>query len=871
MQINADWALWSKRPGTHDDYSVLASSKGTFSRADFSAILSRFAPGTPSTNTSGAAALPWMTVSWVGVNDHLHLGVAIQKATGQSDAVNRSIVKTSYFCIPYRELIDAPVSYTSLYEKVAALELPLEDGEPIPLTLPPLDQDQLARTIADIGEMAVATTAALLLRGPVSVIRADASTLQDRLSFIEAVVALLPYGYRAKYTAATWSDSGSRHRLRLAFAERPRDGARPVAWREVAAVPADDPVVQGYLRQFRRLRGQIPSFAAAPEFSLAEIVGRLAHDGQPQKFEQPKPAVDSLIDIDLPFAVLDMVINGTADLPAVRRIFSTARVEELPPDGQRTVLAALIGYSDPADWLAIERSFGPIAGDEPRALLPALAESTHRLLWQAAPSPAVNDYFALAVGHGLGDEMLAELVPPPGSAGGWPAALTAAAALAREHVVAQNATGSYPLTLRALGSHPAVACELLAQVAGSDPDANRTMDWLTPVIPQVVVPFNTVLTGRSQPLGRHSIGHLATAGSECVRALVAAAAQVGRLDLVLPGFLLWLATGATRPAEAQRWRDQLLTLRLTDAVTAADADIGLLVVGWSPRSLLSAASQADWPVYADRFISAWAAATGPGGRDADQLGAGLSRYLNERVWASDPVLARAVVDLTRKLTSVRFLQALVGAVASNLSAQPDSVRGKFAQDWLADVERDHPGVVKDGALISLRALRPGVPTDRIAALCVRACRQGAAPAAAASELAKSGAVDTQFAAVALLEDVRSAFTLDGVSWEQTGAWLHELIVSFAFRYFDEAAGAEFRQRMSWVAAGGVLHDLDLLSVAAYSGRDAVDLTDDERRGLEHARNVIDRLLRSARRTPAVRGRSRMGRGGREAPRSEAGG
>ena len=80
-----------------------------------------------------------------------------------------------------------------------------DDGDPVPLTLPSLDPHELTHSISEFGELAVATTAALLLSGPVSIIGAGASTLEERLRFIDAVAALLPYGCRTGYSAATWS------------------------------------------------------------------------------------------------------------------------------------------------------------------------------------------------------------------------------------------------------------------------------------------------------------------------------------------------------------------------------------------------------------------------------------------------------------------------------------------------------------------------------------------------------------------------------------------------------------------------------------------------------------------------------------------
>ena len=50
--------------------------------------------------------------------------------------------------------------------------------------------------------------------------------------------ALLPYGYRASYTATTWSDTAaSEQRFRVVFAHRARDEASRVTWRAAARVP----------------------------------------------------------------------------------------------------------------------------------------------------------------------------------------------------------------------------------------------------------------------------------------------------------------------------------------------------------------------------------------------------------------------------------------------------------------------------------------------------------------------------------------------------------------------------------------------------------------------------------------------------------
>ena len=47
VPVRGGWAIWSKRPGTRDDYSVLYSSAGPLSPAEFSSVLAHYAPGNP--------------------------------------------------------------------------------------------------------------------------------------------------------------------------------------------------------------------------------------------------------------------------------------------------------------------------------------------------------------------------------------------------------------------------------------------------------------------------------------------------------------------------------------------------------------------------------------------------------------------------------------------------------------------------------------------------------------------------------------------------------------------------------------------------------------------------------------------------------
>jgi hypothetical protein len=302
IRVHVGWALWGKRPGSGEDYSVLDSSDEPFSRAEFGQILTHFTPGVPSAADRGPGALPWVTISRVGLSGDTYLGVTVQTATSTVDPVGRPIIQSSYFCVPFSDLTRTPISYTDLYNATAEIRLPSVHRNSIRVTLPCLNPEELASGIVNFGESAVATTAALLASGPVTVIRAENSTLQERLWFIEAVAALLPYGYRAGYTAATWSDSWYQHRIRLVFAEQPTQGVQSVIWREPSEHLADSLIAQEFLAQLGRLRRRYSGVNG-----LSVIIDRLAKDTEPRRFEQAQPVISSLFQMEM----IDAYVEGS--------------------------------------------------------------------------------------------------------------------------------------------------------------------------------------------------------------------------------------------------------------------------------------------------------------------------------------------------------------------------------------------------------------------------------------------------------------------------------------------------------------------------------------------------------------------------------
>lgn len=218
--IGFEWALEGKRPGSYDEYGLLEWSEGRLGREVFDKLRHRYTAST-------AGDLPQVTIGTARVSEKgeisYYLVLAIRQWSEHRDFANRKIAYTRWFYVPYEQLVDRPVSYTALYTAFAAL--PLEPRPPLTVAVPPYDPEGMTPGPDTL------SAAALLLNGrPVCVVGADAVPMIDRLRFADTVAALLPYGTRTRFTAATWTSSTSEHSIKLSFARYAPEGAQTVVW-----------------------------------------------------------------------------------------------------------------------------------------------------------------------------------------------------------------------------------------------------------------------------------------------------------------------------------------------------------------------------------------------------------------------------------------------------------------------------------------------------------------------------------------------------------------------------------------------------------------------------------------------------------------
>ena len=843
VTVRAGWAVWGKRPGTNEDYSILSSGNQPLSRAEYASIVAHFTPGNPPVELGRPGSLPWVTFSQVGVDGRPYLGISVQDLVSRVDGVGRPIAQTSYFCAPYTDLTQPPVSCVGLYQAVADVSLPDQDGPPVRLTIAPLDPGAMADMTRKLGVDTVVAAASLLLDGPVTVTGAEGSTLLERLWFIDAVASMLPFAYRAAYTAATWSDSGAGQRIRLAFSSHPQAGSAIVGWQSSPEpIKADGPA-RLYCKRLTAVLGR--SSAGDPLTDLIRSFAALTEPGR--RFDDPQYALDSLREIDLPTVVLNAALDGTAEPEEIRLVFTSGRVGELPSTSGRQLLNDLIALGDPQDWPMIARWFDPIAGPDAEDLFGTVAITCHRLLWSPADSPLIREYLILAAHRDREDELLARLMVPPKSAENLRHGTGAAARLLADSVLAtpHGVTG-YPRTQQALTKNPAVACELLAQLSGSGNETGTAIAWIGPVLGDFLRPFISVLADTPSAVDRDALGELAVHGVSWIRNLLMAASNANRLEHAVPGFAGWLAVGVADkgvPDKAirQYWRNTVGALGPRTEAARAWLDLCLLLTGNDPAFLL--ADREDRAQFNECFVTAWQRlAAGSPGADGP-LTSALADYLNRKPWTASLALAASVADLAERLTPDRRRRQLEVVVARMLSATPGAADWGFAARWLAKTDAVRPGTAE-----SLRYTPPSATPAQIAESCARAAQRGVRAREAGQALADARVIEYGAQAEVFLEALRVALSRLADERVDAGNWMLVFIELFTGGIFGARVAAEFPDRVISSAFRELRFRLSLLRFTASGGRPeaAPVLSDAALEELESIRKVAEGILHDAR-------------------------
>lgn len=578
-RVEAGWALYGKTAGSADDYRVLRASDAYFSRSDYDAILRRFVPGTPPAPSRAAepGALPWATISYAPLRpgsaptagSATVQGLAVCDWTRLRDAAGRPVSVTAYLCAPFASLAAVPMSYQSLYRTLRtdpAVSAVLGGqaavsgaGGPLPLDLfPGFDPTMIAAPLdADDETFRLAAgIAALLLRQPVALVGAPvsdpATRITERLRFLDAVAALLPYGQRARLVASTWADAGSTHRIRLAYTDRARPGDAEIMLpgpRRAGRLP---PLPRGAAEYYALLL----DLHGRHGLSAARIVGHLAaapyRPGHP--VDDPDHALLTLADLPGPgfFATC---------LPTAAPIASSPLVE--PPTSAGTVD---LGGPPAADMPAL--TIAPVA--RPGAARELVSATTAMVRLQrvrrrllAGTSTVEVDQMVLGqvAAHPVGPAIALELVRR-----------------AIEDDLRDEAAGRAP------------------QAAGVPAAAAHTAGWLgwlaeAPRLVEAVRPFADMVAGPRRPVkvdfpALTRVGRALWGDSRYPLAAVRLARLTGHGQQVRQPLREWLTRvavlGTLSPVERAAWAEEIGRATAGTGDEEAHLDFACLLLGARP-------------------------------------------------------------------------------------------------------------------------------------------------------------------------------------------------------------------------------------------------------------------------------------------------
>ncbi|XVQ10490.1 hypothetical protein ACQP1W_49650 [Spirillospora sp. CA-255316] len=819
-RVTAGWARHGKAPRSFQDYAVLECG-GAFSAADYAAILDRYALGNPPPEKTGEEALPWITLSEVQDDHHSYLGVSVQSWTGDADGAGRPIAETLYGCFPYPQFSEAPVSYRELASAVDRLRPGGFDPDGVEVA--GYAPEELERDLRREGWFQRAVVAAaMLLEGPVTITGGSRLDVDERLRFLDAVAALLPFGWRTRFTASTWFRGGSPY-IQLAFARHSRGQGYDLDWRAepVQGPPPEAKVAGAYLKEFGELldhRGK----------GLLEVLDFLGRQTESLAEEEPARAVEVLEWFDWPGTVLQRARDGAAEAEELRRLFDTGRHRELPrPQDHVFLLCELIRLGGTPASGVIEKVCRPIRESASKAALTeiwtTLLGRAQGLLWSEAPDVrGANACLEIGTCLQIEDALLARLLTPNGAAVldiGDDRVEAAALLVARWADPAGQELRRQ--TLAALKANPVIVCRLILAL-NADASA-RLEEWLEMLgreVPgELLRPFQILLYAPARPLGADDLAGAARHGEGCVSALLWLATDLGRLDRVLQPFLEWQVS---LPAAARlAWSDRLAALVPDRGADRAVLDVLLLRAG-APPAHLAAAVGPDWDGYLEAFrrsaSSVWMRPALPNAR------AGMVHHLVRSNWAADERQCRAAVQVVEALCDVpgQDWSELARAVVRGRAIWPWMAELPEFRRWWRKIARDYLRVVEEQYMTSLTALPRGARAEVIGRLAAESIRQGTPPRQVLTWIAQSEARPTGEVMLEVVTETRRQLVQLGMSRMEAGNKAVEMAKALSQGYEYGVANG-FRNAVAAQAEEELWFQLALVEVSSTVPPDYTDV------------------------------------------------
>jgi hypothetical protein len=841
-QISTNWAFISKDPGTGAGYTVLAASADD---VNFRPFIGRHVPGSPSSTVRGDAAdaPPWVTFGSVAGPDRVLTSVSVTDQSTDRDGAGRKVWPQRLFVMRFDDLAAAGASYQTLWAAVESAQVGPDQSAALPLGVATQGTGELAAVIDRYGLPRLGTLAAALLEGPVTVADAAGLSRDERLALLDAVAALLPYGFRADLSASSVVDNTAKHGIRLVFADYAAPGQRLRSLRTPA--PPDTGAGLHYLAMLTE---------KATDRGLQAVVDHLWAVRHACSFEFPGDAQAILAELDFYGGFRRAARAGRPPRDQVLKFFTEpVRAEEewsaFDPAMRENVLFPYLADQDEEVLSAALRCWEFSRFD--------VAQHVNRLVGARGASFGL---WCLRVAHALpadqaqpavADQLLGKMLIPEGlPPGERDQRIVILVQLLRQRGVPSPRQLRYSCTELRFGDLTSWQSHLVrallteeAAAAGSGPAADRVVPWVrwlcqsplaaTQRRPLWVAALDFMLDVSAADHARAVI----LRDAPWAVALLRVSARFGRFpDLIVAASrqLLELAARRSGPAQQPDLADLLAELDRNlwalnvPPATIAEIDLVRVLLGGRPRDLAGPLTDTQLDSYGDSLSplltldilalcrsaieQAFLHHVASGAAGLDEAGVWL---LNS--WAADPDRLPALIDF------IADLEPDVRPYHPNLSE--DYWAALATRPELADYAAGQQLMIatRESVKTSRTAFRrritgDGITSTPLARACLRARSAGLSPAGIVTALARGGAgqieppqLDEVLGEVRQLLAIHYAGApgttgrpLDLGPRRAADADLYEFLALIVWGALGELYGEDFRLYL----AGRARHDID---------------------------------------------------------------
>ena len=566
MRSEYQLAIKTKRSGDTADYRVVAHTEGQLASEDFEALFKLFSVGTMNSEPKNPGeGAPWITLGGHRVRDVLYSVAILEDWTDRMDGHNdRPISASCCVCAPYKVLADGRVDFSTVVNQIPSESALLKaaEGKSGGGVVLEASAERWRRIVAGIEGYKFelcAAVAALLVETPVAVVKGGGVPVEERVRYLDAVAALLPYGVRASLSVSTWMMSASSEHIRLGFSTGARPNQVRLEWAEEAVAKlAQGSPAHRYYNLLCDLRGRHDTLYLVR--GLSELV-------EPLDFKDPAIFIEKLGRLDQSYSLGKAVKAGKATAKDVRKFFEGGGAEA----AERGEVVEFIKL------LLRQQSLTPEDVETVRAhwdaslVEPALKAVKQVIRGRTYDLATLEALCNLAAEREWLDECLAALVEQVASIN---ASLPHALELLNARLKVLGYGAQSDRVRESLLSHRGVLYDFMVTAADADTaNFKQALDWLGAKSPEAAADlslFRLAAGVEGAAVSTNAVEAVVKHGHEYLRALVRWAAREGGgvggdspLGRLAPPVVEWLSTNFNSLAvsELGKWEELLPPLR----------------------------------------------------------------------------------------------------------------------------------------------------------------------------------------------------------------------------------------------------------------------------------------------------------------------